>query len=103
MYGLFGKIQAQPGQRVALLAHLLKAAALMQDVDGCHLYVVNVDPADPDGIWIYEAWRSAAHHQASLEHEAVIALISAARPLIAGMPQRYELVPIGGMGLPDNG
>ena len=61
----------------------------MQDVDGCHLYVVNVDPADPDGIWIYEAWRSAAHHQASLEHEAVIALISAARPLI-GHPVSRE-------------
>jgi quinol monooxygenase YgiN len=102
MYGLFGKFQAQPGRRDALLDHLLKAAAMMPEVKGCYLYVINRDPADPDGIWVYEAWRSPEDHRASLEHEAVIALISAARPLIADMPQRYELTPVGGLGLPDH-
>lgn len=102
MYGLFGKFQAQPGQRDALLDHLLKAGEMMPEVEGCYLYVVHSDPADPAGIWVYEAWRSPEDHEASLQAEAVIGLISAARPLIAGMPERFEVTPLGGLGLPDD-
>ena len=102
MYGLFGKFQAQPGQRDALLGHLLKAAAMMAEVEGCHLYVVHSDPTDPEGIWVYEAWRSPADHEASLQAEAVVNLIGSARPLIAGMPERFEVTPLGGLGLPDD-
>ncbi len=100
MYGLFGKMQAVPGQRDALLAHLSDAAS---EMPGCYLYVVNADPTDPDGIWIYEAWRSQEDHMASLQLESVQKLIAAARPLIAGMPARYELEPLFGLGLPDEG
>ena len=100
MYGLFGKMQATPGQRDALLAHLRDASTPMP---GCLLYVVNADPDDPDGIWIYEAWESQADHQASLQLESVQKLIAAARPLIAAMPTRYELEPLFGLGLPHKG
>jgi len=98
MYGLFGKMQAVPGQRDALLAHLKQAA---EPMPGCLLYVINADPENADGIWIYEAWRSQADHQASLQLASVQTLIAAARPLIAGMPVRYELEPLFGLGLPD--
>jgi quinol monooxygenase YgiN len=99
MYGLFGKMIAQPGKRDELLEHLLGAGGA--DMEGNYLYVVNTDPNDADAIWVYEAWRSAEDHQASLQHEAVIALIAAARPLIAGFGERFEVTPVGGKGLED--
>lgn len=97
MYGLFGKMIAQPGKRDELLAHLLDAGGA--EMEGNYLYVVNADPNDADAIWIYEAWRSAEDHQASLQNEAVIKLITAARPLIAGFGERFEVEPLGGKGL----
>src|SRR5215218_3094641 len=100
MYGLFGKMRAQPGQRDALIDQLLQAAKLMPEIEGCHLYVINSAPDDPDVIWVYEAWRSQADHDASLNHETVKAVIAAARPLIAGGGERFVLTPVGGKGLP---
>ena len=44
-FGLYGKIIAKPGQHDALVAGLLEAAALMQHVPGCVLYIVNVSSA----------------------------------------------------------
>ena len=96
MYGLFGKLRAQPGQRDALIDQLLQAAKLMPDIEGCHLYVINSAPDDPEGIWVYEVWRSQTDHDASLSHEAVKAVIAAARPLIAGAGERFVLTPVGG-------
>jgi len=100
MYGLMGRINAQTGQGEALLGHLLKAAAQLHNLEGCYLYVVSKATDDADGIWVTEVWRSAADHQASLHHEAIQALIAAARPLIAGMVHRTEFTPVGGKGLP---
>jgi quinol monooxygenase YgiN len=91
---------AQPGKRDELLQYLLQAGDGMLDMEGNHLYVVHSDPANPDAIWVYEAWRSQADHQASLQQQAVIDLIAAARPLIAGFGERFEVTPLGGKGLP---
>jgi quinol monooxygenase YgiN len=99
MYGRFGKIRTQPGQRDAMIAHLLHAADLLRDLDGCYQYIVSSDPHDPDGIWISEVWRSAEDHQASLSHEAIKTLIANARPLIAGFGENFEVTPLGGKGL----
>lgn len=99
MYGVFGNIRAQPGQREELLAHLLRGAAHLEELDSCYLYVVSRDPDDPDGLWVNEVWRSQADHQASLQHPEIQGLIVAARPLIAAMPVRIETIPLGGKGL----
>jgi len=99
MYGLHGKMIAQPGQRDALIGSLLEGSGSM---DGNYLYVVSADPNDPDGIWIYEVWESAQHHQDSLKLESVQATIAKARPLIAGFADRLEFIPVGGTGLPEN-
>jgi quinol monooxygenase YgiN len=97
-FGLYGKIIAQPGQRDALVAGLLEAAALMQRVPGCELYVVNVSASEPDVVWVTEVWRSASDHQASLALEEIKALIKRTMPLIAG-GERIEIIPIAGKGL----
>jgi quinol monooxygenase YgiN len=97
-FGLYGKIIAQPGQRDALVAGLLEAAALMQHVAGCELYIVNVSVNEPDVVWVTEVWRSRSDHQASLALEEIKALIKRTMPLIAG-GERIEIVPIAGKGL----
>jgi len=97
-FGLYGKIIAQPGQRDALVAGLLEAAALMQHVPGCELYIVNVSATDTDAVWVTEVWSSASAHQASLTLDETKALIKRTMPLIAG-GERIEIVPIGGKGL----
>jgi quinol monooxygenase YgiN len=98
-FGLYGKMMVQSGQRDALVAILLEAAASMQDIPGCELYIINVSPTEPDVMWITEIWRSQADHEASLIRDDVKALIQRGMPLIAG-GERIEIVPLGGKGLP---
>lgn len=96
LYGLIGKIRAQPGQRAALAALLLEGTAAMP---GCLSYVVAEDPADADALWITEVWQDASSHQASLALPAVQAAISKGRALIAGFESRTETTVLGGHGL----
>ncbi len=98
-YGLVGKIVAKPGEGDALAGHLLEAAAALEEVAGCHLYVVSRDSVDPDAVWVTEVWESTEAHRASLELVAVRDLIARARPVIARMGERFELRPLGGKGL----
>ena len=98
-FGLCGVMKAQPGQRDALLDLLLEAANVVADRPGCELWIVNRMPDDPDAIWVTEVWRNEADHAASLTKEDVRAVISRARPLIAGFGERFTLEPVGGKGL----
>jgi len=102
MYGLTGKMIAQPGQRDTLISYLLQAAAGMRDLEGCYIYIVSSANDDENAIWITEVWRSQADHQASLALAGAQELIAQARPLIAGFSDRTEFVPVGGKGLPNN-
>jgi quinol monooxygenase YgiN len=96
MYGLIGKMKAQPGQRDALIAILLEGVAGMP---GCLSYIVATDPADEDAIWITEVWDSKDNHRASLASPAVKDAIARGRPLIAGFEQHVETTPVGGHGI----
>ncbi|MCL5995987.1 MAG: antibiotic biosynthesis monooxygenase [Chloroflexi bacterium] len=98
-FGMFGKLTAYPGQRDALVQHLLTAATLVGSAPGCELYVVSTSPTEPDTIWVTEAWRSKADHVASLSIAGVQELIAKARPLIAAMSEPILLTPVGGKGL----
>jgi quinol monooxygenase YgiN len=99
-FGLHGKITAHPGEGDALIALLLEASEDLEDAPGCDLYVIHRALDDPDAIWITEAWESREAHAASLSLDSVKAVIERARPLIAGMSDRVETVPVGGKGLP---
>ena len=101
MFGLIGKLKTHPGQRDALIDLLLEAAALMPEIEGCYLYVINKATDNPDTVWVTETWRSREDHDASLTNEAVLAIIASARPLIAEISGGFEVVPVGGKGLPD--
>lgn len=96
MYGLIGRMKAQPGQRDALAAILLEGTGAMP---GCLSYVVARDPTDADALWITEVWDSADSHRASLNLPEVQAAIAKGRPLIAGFDSQTETEPLGGIGL----
>ncbi len=101
MYGLIGKLTAQSGQRDALMQHLMEGVKTLRLLEGCHLYVISAAKDEPDAIWITEVWENREAHQASLANDAIRAVITAARPLIAAPPEGFEVVPVGGVGLPD--
>lgn len=96
MYGLLGKMRAQPGKRAELIAILLEGTDAMP---GCKAYIVAEDAKEPDAIWITEVWDKAESHKASLQLPAVQAAIAKGRPLIAGFDSQVELNVAGGMGL----
>jgi quinol monooxygenase YgiN len=93
-HGLIGQMLSQPGKRDELVAILTEATGAMP---GCLSYVVALDTANPDAIWITEIWDSRESHAASLKLPAVRAAIAKARPIIAGFPQHFETVPVAGV------
>lgn len=97
MFGLIGKMKAQPEKRDALLEILLSGTGSMP---GCLSYIIAKDPSDADALWITEVWDSEANHKASLTLPAVQAAIAEARPLIAGFDSHVTTEPVGGVGLP---
>jgi len=96
MYGLIGSMTATPGQRDVLAGYLLEG---LRDMPGNLSYVVAKDPENPDKLWITEVWDNAESHVASLKLTSVQAAIAEARPIIAGMGDRRQTEPIGGVGL----
>jgi quinol monooxygenase YgiN len=95
-YGLFGKMVAVPGKRNELVRYLLEGTG---EMPGCLIYVIAHDPVEPDAIWITEVWRTKQDHANSLKLAAVQAAITKARPIIAGFGERFETLPVGGVGL----
>jgi quinol monooxygenase YgiN len=97
MYGLIGRILAQPGKRNELAAILVPGDGGMR---GCLSYIVAEDPDVPDALWVTEVWVSRDAHRASLQLPEVQAAIAKGRPLIAGFDSRAETTVLGGIGLP---
>jgi quinol monooxygenase YgiN len=100
MYGLIGKFISADGKRDELIGYLLEG---LRDMPGCLSYIVASDPAEPNTIWVTEAWTDADSHKASLALPQVQAAIQKARPLIAGMERIAETQPKGGHGLLSGG
>lgn len=96
MFGLIGKMRAQPGHRDALISLLLEGT---QAMPGCLNYVVAKDKTDPDIIWISEVWDDETSHKPSLSLPAVQATIARARPMIAGFDSSVRTEPVGGVGI----
>ncbi|WP_295813408.1 antibiotic biosynthesis monooxygenase family protein [uncultured Nitratireductor sp.] len=95
MFGLIGKMRAQPGKRDALLEILAKGT---EEIPGCLSYVIARDPEDADAIWITEVWDSEDSHRASLSLPSVQAAIAEARPIIAGFDSNVRTEPVHGIG-----
>src|SRR5215831_9280055 len=98
-YGCYVKFTARPGQRDALVGHLLRAAARVEQVAGCEIYLMNTSPTEPECVWVTEVWRSQQAHDVSLTLEGAQELIKQALPLLAGSPEKSDVVPVGGKGM----
>src|SRR5215203_928566 len=97
--GRYVQLKAREGQRDALVAHMLGAAQLLAEVPGCELYVINISVTDVDAVWVTEVWSTQAELGASLTIESVKASIEQVVPLLAGPPERIDILPVGGKGL----
>jgi quinol monooxygenase YgiN len=91
LFGMIGKIKAQPGKRAELIAILGSGTGTMP---GCRAYLIAEDVKDPDAIWITEIWDDAVSHKASLQLPAVRDAIARGRPLIAGFELSAETRPV---------
>ena len=100
--GRYARCTAKPGQGDALAEKLLGVAEALQAVPGCELYVINRAADDPDTIWVTEVWRSQEELDASLETDEAKASIPEVLALVQeGSFERVDVVPLGGVGLPD--
>jgi len=102
MYGLHGRIDARDGHGDELAGYLLAGVEELAD-HGCRLYVVSRPDDTPDAVYVYEVWTDVEAHRASLQLPSVQEAIAKARPIIAGMSERVEFTPAGGLGLPPVG
>jgi quinol monooxygenase YgiN len=103
MVGRYVKMTARAGQGEALGALLLEVASSLRDTDGCELYVIN--RAADEAVWVTEVWRDQEALDASLaglRTDAGKARLSAVMALLEGPPDRIDLEPLGGVGLPPN-
>ncbi len=87
---------AAEGHVQDLAGILLRAAAVVGDLDGAVSYVVGMDG---DDVVVTEVWESAAAHAASLGVPEVRSLISEAIPFIASFGEGQEFEVLGGFGL----
>ena len=87
---------AVAGKRDELVAILIAGVSGMP---GCLSYIVATEPADPDAIWITEAWDSKASRDASLKLPSVRDAIAQGRPLIGSFGTGTVTTPVGGHGL----
>jgi quinol monooxygenase YgiN len=101
--GRYVKMTAQPGRGQALAELMLGVAAGLDGFPGCDLYVINRSPAEPDVLWITELWRSQAAVDDSLQQlqtDAGRARFAEVSALLARPPERIDLEPVGGVGVP---
>ncbi len=98
-YGCYVKFTARLGQRDALIEHLLHAATGVRSVAGCESYLINTSPTEPESVWVTEVWRSQEEHDASLTIEGAQEAIKQVLPLLAGLPEKIDVLPVGGKGL----
>jgi len=96
--GVIGKVTARPGQREELIACLLAAARLVSRAHGCYVYLVSRSTTDPDEVWVTEAWRSKAYHEAWLARPEIRDLMEETGELIATTSEPILTIPVGGKG-----
>ena len=101
MYAMTGKLVTKDGRRGDVIEILKRAASIVGQLPGCHLYIVNEDLANESSVWIFEMWDDKDAHDQSLKDGRVRSLIAEAVPLLAGAPDGAELRVVGGHGIDD--
>ena len=58
-FGMHGKITVTKGNGDALVELLLAAAAGLEELPDCLLYLVSRDPSEPEAVWVTEVSTTA--------------------------------------------
>jgi quinol monooxygenase YgiN len=104
MVGRYVKMIAKAGQGDVLAQMMLEVARSLHGTDGCALYAINRVPDDPDTVWVTEVWHDQAAIDASMEvlqTDVGRARMGEVMALLEGRPERIDLEPLGGVGLPE--
>ncbi len=104
MVGRYVKFTARAGEGDALAELLLDAARSLQGADGCELYAINRAADGSDVVWVTELWRDQGAVDASLaalQTDTGKARLGEVMALVVRPPERIDLQPLGGVGLPD--
>jgi quinol monooxygenase YgiN len=104
MVGRYVKFTARAGHGDALADLMLNVAGSLHGTDGCELYVINRAVEESDVVWVTELWRDQEAVDASLavlQTDAGKARLGEVMALLEGPPERIDLHPLGGVGLPD--
>lgn len=99
--GRYVKFTARTGEGDALAAELQQAADGAAQAEGCELYVINRVGGEPETVWVTEIWASQEACDAALSGEETKAQIARVLPLLDGTPERIDVEPVGGLGVPD--
>jgi quinol monooxygenase YgiN len=105
MVGRYVKFTARAGQGDALADLMLDVARSLRGTDGCELYAINRAAEGSDVVWVTELWRDQEAVDASLavlQTDAGKARIGEVMALVDGPPERIDLWPLGGVGLPES-
>ncbi len=107
MVGRYVKMTARAGQGDVLAHMMLEVARSLHGTDGCILYAVNrvAGGDDPEAIWVTELWRDQEAVDASLavlQTDAGRTRLGEVMALLEGPPERIDLQPLGGVGVPES-
>lgn len=105
MVGRYVKFTARAGRGDALADLMLDVAGSLQGTDGCELYAINRAADRSDVVWVTELWRDQEAVDASLaalQTDAGRARLGEVMALVQGPPERIDLQPLGGVGLPES-
>jgi quinol monooxygenase YgiN len=97
-------MHAQPGRGTELADTLLRVAEGLRGFPGCELYLVSRDHADPDTVRVTEVWSDEEAVQAALaaapSADGSAPSIADVLGMLTGPPERADVAPLGGVGLP---
>jgi quinol monooxygenase YgiN len=105
MVGRYVKFIAKVGHGDVLADLMLDVARSLRGTDGCELYAINRASEALDVVWVTELWRDQEAVDASLavlQTDAGKARLGEVMALLEGPPERIDLQPLGGVGLPDS-
>jgi quinol monooxygenase YgiN len=103
MVGRYVKMTARSGRGDVLAQLMCEVARSLQGTDGCLLYAINRVCDDAETVWVTELWRDQAAIDASLavlRTDAGQTRLAEVMALLEGPPERIDLQPLGGVGLP---
>jgi quinol monooxygenase YgiN len=82
--GLFVRLPGLPGSRPALLDALHTYADRLDEEPGTELFIVSLDPADPDVVWLNEWFRDEEALEAHRSAPAFADLLTTMPDLLNG-------------------